>query len=132
MRKKDGFKITFVKGPDLHVPKIVNISGPSNRLYSMPALITSMVESGFITESPFGGVAVDKDLRAIGSTPQRNTSSGSVYYALGPITAGTFPESIAVPPIRDQATHLAHSIVKDIIHAHQKGAGTGITRSSQS
>ena len=97
----------------IHVPKIVNNTGPSSRLEDMSPLMQNLQKKGTITQHPLGGVRVDDSLHVIDASG--NTQS--VFYAIGPITSGEFYEAVTIPAIRQCSQVLGESIIRDhILH----------------
>jgi len=92
----------------LRVARIVNCTGPElDIVRSGEPLLTALVSSGRIRPDPLRiGIDVDMDCRTIdaGGAPADS------LYAIGPMTRGTFWESVAVPDIRTQAARVAERI----------------------
>jgi uncharacterized NAD(P)/FAD-binding protein YdhS len=109
---------------EIHVPKIVNNTGPSSRLADMSPLMRKLEEKGVISQHPLGGMRVDDNLHAIGSEGH----SQNVFYAVGPIISGEFFEGITIPAIRQCTEYLAKSIVNDHILANAKDFKPSFTR----
>lgn len=87
---------------------IVNCTGPQADIRGSgnPMLRDLLGRGGARTDQLGLGFEVDADLRVLGA-PGR-------VYALGPMTRGTFWESVAVPDIRVQAQLLADTIAADL------------------
>ena len=82
---------------------LVNATGPSLSLGSVPLLADAMA-AGLVTPDPLGlGIRVDTDGAVIGAggAPQPG------LYALGPLTRGAFFEIVAVPHVRAKAGVIA-------------------------
>jgi uncharacterized NAD(P)/FAD-binding protein YdhS len=92
----------------LRVARIVNCTGPEmNIVRSGEPLLFALVAAGRIRPDPLKiGIDVDTDCRVIDAS---GTASDSLY-AIGPVTRGTFWESVAVPDIRTQAARVAERI----------------------
>ena len=100
----------------IHVPKLVNNTGPSTRLSDMSPLMQHLEEKGVVAQHPLGGLRVDDNLHVIGASG--NTQS--VFYAIGPITSGEFYEAVTIPAIRQCSQLLGESIVRDHVMNHAK------------
>jgi uncharacterized NAD(P)/FAD-binding protein YdhS len=89
----------------LRVARIVNCTGPEGDIArSGEPLLAALLASGRIRADPLRlGIAVDADCRAIDAAG----ASSDRLYAIGPVTRGTFWESVAVPDIRAQAAQVA-------------------------
>lgn len=96
----------------LTVAGIVNCTGPQGDLRrSGDALIRHLLSRGLATTDAQGlGLDVDADLRVI---PGRGDTTLPLY-AIGPMTRGTFWETVAVPDIGGQAQRLAGVIAEDL------------------
>ena len=92
----------------LRVARIVNCTGPElNIVRSGEPLLFALVAAGRIRPDPLKiGIDVDADCRALDSSGAPSDS----LYAIGPMTRGTFWESVAVPDIRAQAARVAERI----------------------
>ena len=70
-------------------------------------LLAALLAAGRIRPDPLRiGIDVDAECRALDAS---GAASGSLY-AIGPVTRGTFWESVAVPDIRAQAARVAARI----------------------
>ncbi|TCD06664.1 FAD-dependent oxidoreductase [Erythrobacteraceae bacterium CFH 75059] len=89
----------------LRVRRIVNCTGPQGDLRRTDdPLLTQMLAEGHIRPDPLDlGIDVTPALQVIG----RSGSPVSGLHALGPVTRGTFWETVAVPDIRVQAQTLS-------------------------
>lgn len=96
----------------LPVAGIVNCTGPQGDLRRTgDALIRDLLARGMATTDAQGiGLAVDQNLHVV----PRGPGPAFPIYAIGPMTRGTFWETVAVPDIRAQAKHLAAVIVDDL------------------
>ena len=92
----------------LRVARIVNCTGPElNIVRSGEQLLSALVAAGRIRPDPLKiGIDVDLDCRTLDAD---GTASDDLY-AIGPLTRGTFWESVAVPDIRTQAARVAARI----------------------
>ncbi len=92
----------------LRVARIVNCTGPEPGIARAgEPLLDALLARGAIREDPLGiGVDVDGDCRAIGADGQ---ASGTLS-VIGPVTRGTFWESVAVPDIRVQAARVTERL----------------------
>lgn len=109
-----GFELHLAANEIIKTPKVVNVTGPSQNVADMPVLAKRMCELGLISPCDLGGLLVDKSLRLV---PQAGEGENKLplIYGIGPITAGRFPESIAVPAIREQADELAIQLIKTLL-----------------
>jgi uncharacterized NAD(P)/FAD-binding protein YdhS len=89
----------------LRVARIVNCTGPEANIARVgEPLLTALLESGRIRADVLKvGIEVDGDCRTIDAEGR----ASDTLYAIGPVTKGTFWESVAVPDIRDQAERVA-------------------------
>jgi uncharacterized NAD(P)/FAD-binding protein YdhS len=89
----------------LRVKRIVNCTGPEGDIANVgEPLLDALLAAGAIRQDPFRvGIDVDEACRVIGAD---GVVSGSLS-AIGPVTRGTFWESVAVPDIRVQAAAVA-------------------------
>jgi uncharacterized NAD(P)/FAD-binding protein YdhS len=92
----------------MRVARIVNCTGPElDIVRSGEPLLLNLLAAGRIRPDPLKvGVEVDLDCRAIGA----DGASADDLYVIGPLTRGTFWESVAVPDIRTQAVKVAERI----------------------
>jgi uncharacterized NAD(P)/FAD-binding protein YdhS len=98
-----------VKAADrLQVSRIVNCTGPElDIVRAGEPLFDALIARGRIRPDPLRiGLDVDDTCRTLG---QDGAASDSLY-AIGPVTRGTFWESVAVPDIRTQALAVARRI----------------------
>jgi uncharacterized NAD(P)/FAD-binding protein YdhS len=95
----------------LRVARIVNCTGPeTNIVRAGEPLLFNLVAAGRIRPDPLKiGIDVDPDCRALDADGAASNS----LYAIGPVTRGTFWESVAVPDIRVQAARVAARILRD-------------------
>jgi uncharacterized NAD(P)/FAD-binding protein YdhS len=95
----------------MRVARIVNCTGPElDIVRSGERLLQSLLAAGRIRPDPLRvGIEVDLECRAVGAagTPAED------LYVIGPLTRGTFWESVAVPDIRAQAARVAERILRD-------------------
>ena len=89
----------------LRAARIVNCTGPElDIVRSGEPLLTALVSSGRIRPDPLKvGIDVDADCRMLNA----DGAASDDLYAIGPMTRGTFWESVAVPDIRTQAARVA-------------------------
>ncbi|HEY0011774.1 MAG TPA: FAD/NAD(P)-binding protein [Allosphingosinicella sp.] len=93
----------------LKAARIVNCTGPEcDIVRAGEPLLNALLAKGRIRQDPLRvGIDVDDQCRTLtGSGPSDS------LYAIGPVTRGTFWESVAVPDIRAQAQAVASRIVK--------------------
>lgn len=92
----------------LRVARIVNCTGPEfDIVRSGEPLLRNLLAAGRIRPDPLKvGIDVDLDCRAMDAhgKPAEN------LYVIGPLTRGTFWESVAIPDIRTQAARVAARI----------------------
>lgn len=90
--------------------RILNCTGPETDIVrSGEPLLTDLLDAGRLRQDPHRiGIDVDRDCRVLDSG---GTASESLY-AIGPVTRGTFWESVAVPDIRVQAQRVAERVAK--------------------
>jgi uncharacterized NAD(P)/FAD-binding protein YdhS len=93
----------------LRVTRIVNCTGPeADIVRSGEPFLSALLHSGRIRPDPLRiGIDVDPSCRTIDSAGR----TSSRLYAIGPVTRGTFWESVAVPDIRVQAERIAERIM---------------------
>ena len=92
----------------LRAARIVNCTGPELDIgRAGERLLDALLARGRIRRDPLRtGIDVDTDCRAIAA----DGSDSETLYAIGPVTRGTFWESVAVPDIRVQAQRVARQI----------------------
>jgi uncharacterized NAD(P)/FAD-binding protein YdhS len=92
----------------LRVARIVNCTGPEADIArSGEPLLSALLDSGRIRADILRvGIHVDGDCRTIDAQGR----ALDTLYAIGPVTKGTFWESVAVPDIRGQAERVAELI----------------------
>lgn len=92
----------------LRVARIVNCTGPEADVAHVgEPLLDALLGSGRIRQDPLSiGVDVDGECRAIGADGQ----ASETLSVIGPVTRGTFWESVAVPDIRTQAAKVAERL----------------------
>ena len=85
--------------------RILNCTGPESDIArSGEPLLADLLQSGRIRQDPCRvGIDVDTECRAIGA----DGAPSDRLYAIGPVTRGTFWESVAVPDIRVQTERVA-------------------------
>ena len=85
----------------LRVARIINCTGPElDIVRSGDRLLGALLEDGSIRADPLSiGIDVDGECRAIRADGQ----ASETLSVIGPVTRGTFWESVAVPDIRGQA-----------------------------
>ena len=112
-REEDHALVRFrARGSDaveaMRVARIVNCTGPElDIVRSGEPLLLNLLAAGRIRPDPLKvGVEVDLDCRAVGA----DGASADDLYVIGPLTRGTFWESVAVPDIRTQAVKVAGRI----------------------
>ena len=84
---------------------IVNCTGPEGDIARAgEPLLAALLARGAIRQDKLRvGVDVDEDCRAIGA----DGTASATLSVIGPVTKGTFWESVAVPDIRVQAARVA-------------------------
>jgi uncharacterized NAD(P)/FAD-binding protein YdhS len=89
----------------LRVARIVNCTGPEPGIARAgEPLLDALLARGEIREDALGiGADVDPECRAIGA----DGAASETLSIIGPVTRGTFWESVAVPDIRTQAAKVA-------------------------
>jgi uncharacterized NAD(P)/FAD-binding protein YdhS len=89
----------------LRVARIVNCTGPETDIARAgEPLLAALLDAGRIRADVLKvGIEVDKDCRTIDAEGRASDS----LFAIGPVTKGTFWESVAVPDIRAQAERVA-------------------------
>ena len=108
-----GAEVAFrMRGSDsverLRMQRIVNCTGPESDIANVgEPLLNTLLESGLIRQDPLRiGVDVDAQCRAIGA----DGVASATLSVIGPVTRGTFWESVAVPDIRVQAAQVAERL----------------------
>jgi uncharacterized NAD(P)/FAD-binding protein YdhS len=93
----------------LKAARIVNCTGPEcDIVRSGEPLLNALLARGRIRQDPLRvGIHVDEQCRTLSDSGPSDS-----LYAIGPVTRGTFWESVAVPDIRTQAQAVAERIVK--------------------
>ena len=88
--------------------RILNCTGPETDIVrSGEPLLRDLLDSGRLRQDRHRiGIDVDRDCRVVDSS---GVASDGLY-AIGPVTRGTFWESVAVPDIRVQAQRVAERI----------------------
>jgi len=88
--------------------RVVNCTGPElDIVRAGEPLFDALLAAGRIRPDPCRiGLDVDWDLRTLDARGQ----ASDTLFALGPVTRGTFWESVAVPDIRDQSARLAERL----------------------
>lgn len=91
---------------------VVNCTGPQGDLRrSRDPLLVDLLRSGAARTDAFGlGLDVDAQCRVVGANGRVTRG----LYAIGPMTKGTFWESVAVPDIRRQAAEIAATLAADL------------------
>jgi uncharacterized NAD(P)/FAD-binding protein YdhS len=89
----------------LRVARIVNCTGPETDIARAgEPLLAALLAAGRIRADVLkAGIEVDWDCRTIDAAGRASDS----LFAIGPVTKGTFWESVAVPDIRGQAVRVA-------------------------
>jgi uncharacterized NAD(P)/FAD-binding protein YdhS len=92
----------------LRVARIVNCTGPEADIAHVgEPLLDALLASGRIRQDALRiGVDVDRECRAIGA----DGAASETLSVIGPVTRGTFWESVAVPDIRTQAARVAERL----------------------
>jgi len=92
----------------MRVARIVNCTGPElDIVRAGEPLLASLLADGRIRPDPLRvGIEVDLDCRAVDADGRPADN----LYVIGPLTRGTFWESVAVPDIRAQAVRVAERI----------------------
>jgi uncharacterized NAD(P)/FAD-binding protein YdhS len=113
-RVEDGASVRFrMRGGEavetLRVARIVNCTGPEcDIVRAGEPLLGALLEAGRIRQDALGiGIEVDGQCRAIG----RDGAANETLSVIGPVTRGTFWESVAVPDIRAQAERVAARLI---------------------
>lgn len=93
----------------IRVARIVNCTGPElDILRAGETLFDALLGRGLIRPDPCRiGIDVDVTCRVLGADGHK----AEALYAVGPVTRGTFWESVAVPDIRVQAQAVARRIL---------------------
>ncbi|WP_418610587.1 FAD/NAD(P)-binding protein [Gluconobacter cerinus] len=95
----------------LDVDHAVNCTGPSRDYRTVgSALLTGLLETGWATQTPLGGLVCD-DRGALQDASGRWSTS---LYAIGPMRWGTVFETTAIPEIRQQAAELAYHLAAQV------------------
>ncbi len=112
-RIEGGAEIRFrIRGQEkveqLRVARIINCTGPESDIAKAgEPLLDALLAAGAIRQDALRvGIDVDAQCRAIGADGQ---ASGTLS-VVGPVTRGTFWESVAVPDIRGQAAMVAERL----------------------
>ena len=94
----------------MRASRIVNCTGPEHDIVRAgEPLLDALIGRGRIRPDPLRiGLDVDGDCRAIDASG----ACSDRLYAIGPVTRGTFWESVAVPDIRVQTQAVARRIVR--------------------
>jgi len=94
----------------IRVARIVNCTGPEADIArSGEPLLAALLEAGTIAADPLRlGIAVDEECRVLDAQGRASDR----LFAIGPVTKGTFWESVAVPDIRTQAARVAALIAR--------------------
>jgi uncharacterized NAD(P)/FAD-binding protein YdhS len=89
----------------LRAARLINCTGPESDIARAgEPLLDALLARGAIRQDPLRvGVDVDEDCRAIGA----DGVASATLSVIGPVTRGTFWESVAVPDIRVQAAAVA-------------------------
>ncbi|HZF44151.1 MAG TPA: FAD/NAD(P)-binding protein [Sphingomonadaceae bacterium] len=100
------------KDEAIEAATVVNCTGPQGDLRrSRDPLLVDLLRSGAARTDAFGlGLDVDAACRVLGA----NGLATPGLYAIGPMTKGTFWETVAVPDIRRQAAELAATLAADL------------------
>jgi uncharacterized NAD(P)/FAD-binding protein YdhS len=109
-RVEDGASVRFrMRGTEavetLRVARIVNCTGPeADIVRAGEPLLGALLKAGRIRQDALGiGIEVDGGCRAVGA----DGAASDILSVIGPVTRGTFWESVAVPDIRAQAERVA-------------------------
>jgi len=96
------------KEQTVRASRIVNCTGPElDILRAGEPLLDALAARGRIRPDPLRiGIDVDPDCRTVSA----DGAASDRLYAIGPVTRGTFWESVAVPDIRTQAQRVAQRI----------------------
>jgi uncharacterized NAD(P)/FAD-binding protein YdhS len=107
---EEGARVSFrMRGGEavetLRVARIVNCTGPEcDIVRAGEPLLAALLAARRIRQDSLGiGIEVDADCRAIGA----DGAASDTLAVIGPVTRGTFWESVAVPDIRAQAEQVA-------------------------
>ena len=92
----------------LRAARLVNCTGPESDIARAgEPLLDALLAKGAIRQDALRvGVDVDEDCRAIGADGR----ASDTLFVIGPVTRGTFWESVAVPDIRVQAAAVAERL----------------------
>ena len=92
----------------LRAARMVNCTGPETDIARAgEPLLSALLAAGRIRQDALRiGVEVDGDCRAIGA----DGTASETLSVIGPVTRGTFWESVAVPDIRTQAARVAERL----------------------
>jgi uncharacterized NAD(P)/FAD-binding protein YdhS len=92
----------------LRMARIVNCTGPETDIVRAgEPLLAALLGNGRIRQDGLGiGIEVDEACRAIGA----DGGASETLSVIGPVTRGTFWESVAVPDIRAQAERVAERL----------------------
>lgn len=108
-----GAEVAFrLRGSDavesLRVKRVVNCTGPEGDIANVgEPLLNRLLAAGLIRQDPLRvGIDVDAQCRAIGA----DGVASCFLSVIGPVTKGTFWESVAVPDIRVQAARVAERL----------------------
>lgn len=95
---------------ELEAARIVNCTGPElDIVRAGEPLLDALIKDGRIRPDPLRiGIDVDDQCRAIA----RDGRACDTLFAIGPVTRGTFWESVAVPDIRVQAQRVARRLAE--------------------
>jgi uncharacterized NAD(P)/FAD-binding protein YdhS len=112
---EEGARLSFrMRGGEavetLRVARIVNCTGPETDIVRAgEPLLSALLQAGRIRQDRLGiGIEVDGECRAIGA----DGAASETLFVIGPVTRGTFWESVAVPDIRAQAERVAARLTR--------------------
>jgi uncharacterized NAD(P)/FAD-binding protein YdhS len=99
----------------LSVARIINCTGPGGaRSEARDPLFRDLLQRGLVRIDPMGlGLEVDDRCRLVG----RDGRPEPRLYAVGPITRGSFWETVAVPDIRNQVAAVAACVIEHVARA---------------
>jgi uncharacterized NAD(P)/FAD-binding protein YdhS len=102
-----------------HVTRIINCTGPgAARSEASDPLFRDLLQRGLARIDPMGlGLEVDGQCQLIG----RDSRPDPLLYAVGPITRGSFWETVAVPDIRNQVAAVAARLVERLACRSERG-----------
>ena len=103
------------------VARIINCTGPgAARSEAREPLIRDLMQHGLAQIDPLGlGLEVDGQCRLVG----RDGAAELPLYAVGPLTRGSFWETVAVPDIRNQVAVVAGRLIERLAPTPEPALG---------